>query len=69
MRKSVITRWYFWALRLIPGRAAVADGIDFEPVGFEDLAEMMAIELHVVDDEDSAFHHGSSILVKNRLSR
>ena len=40
--------------KLIPGRAAVADGVDFESVGFEDLAEMMAIELHVVDDEDAA---------------
>ncbi len=39
---------------LIPGRAAVAGGIDFKAVGFEDLAEMMAVELHVVDGEDAA---------------
>ena len=41
---------------LIPGRAAVGGRLDFEPVGFEDLAEVMAIELHVVHGEDAAFH-------------
>ena len=51
--------------KLVPGRAAVADGVDFKAVGFENLAEVMAVELHVVDGEDAA-HMGSSILVKNR---
>ena len=42
--------------KLVPGGSAVADRIDFKSVGFEDLAQMMAIELHVVDDEDAASH-------------
>ena len=46
----------FLGSEAIPGRSAVAGRVDLEVVGFEDLAEMMAVELHVVDDEDSASH-------------
>ena len=42
--------------------------LDFESVGFEDLAEMMPIELHVVDGEDSAFHAACPSLVSGRWS-
>ena len=42
--------------QLVPRGAAVGDGLHLEPLGFEDLAEVMAIELAVVHGEDAAFH-------------
>ena len=56
IRRSVITRWYLRARSSSQADAAVGDGLDLEPVGFEDLAEVIAIEFLVVHGEDAAIH-------------
>ncbi len=38
IRKSVMSQVELLRLQVLPGRSAVADGFDFEAVGFEDLA-------------------------------
>ncbi len=42
--------------QFVPRGAAVGDGLHVESLGFEDLSEVMAIELLVVHGEDAAFH-------------
>ena len=61
MRRSVITRWNVRLPETLERRAAVGSRLDLVAVQLQDLAQVVTIELHVIDREDAHVHQRVSI--------